>query len=186
MTTLNVNSTRRLIEPFVFVHYRTELKLAENVLLQLMSCNCSGHIWNSHCRGWRTHGTMGYLEKKGPLNMQKSQCSQISMVSYPDLMWFTVSNRGKVSIIETEFTTGSDAWVPLSNRIWGTHWSEVKERSKKKCRCAMINELNTSTFSWPKLANKAVTAEKSSSPTAANPPWFKDQTNWQCLGKSHC
>lgn len=49
----------------------------------------------------------------------------------------------------------------------------------------MINELNKSTFSLHKLANKTVTTDKYFGLTAANPSWLKDQTNWQRLGKSH-
>lgn len=61
---------------------------------------------------------------------------------------------------------------------------ELKE-GKQKHMSLMINGINKSTF-FAQLANKTVTIDKSSIPTAANPSWFKDQTNWQRLGKSHC
>lgn len=53
--------------------------------------------------------------------------------------------------------SGNDAWV-LSATMNALIWCEscTIERS------AMINEVNTSTFSWPKMANKAVKTEKSS------------------------
>lgn len=47
----------------------------------------------------------------------------------------------------------------------------------------VINKFNESTFSVPQKANKAVTVDKYSRLTAANPRRFKDQTNWQYLAK---
>lgn len=59
------------------------------------------------------------------------------------------------------------------------------KEGKQKQRSLMINEFDKHLF-FAQLANKTVTIDKYSILTAANPSWFKDQTNWQCLGKSHC